>query len=39
MKSSGFADILEAIKVYKPIVIEGICFCYINYRSTTTLPS
>ena len=26
MKSSGFADILEASKVYKSTVIEGICF-------------
>ena len=37
MKSSGFADILEASKIYKPTVIEGICFYYINYNNTTTL--
>ena len=36
MKSSGFADILEANKVYKPTVIEGICFAYINYKNTIT---
>ena len=39
MKSSGFADILEASKIYKPTVIEGICFYYINYNNTTTLPN
>ena len=39
MKSAGFADILEANKVYKPTVIEGICFSYINYKNTTTLPN
>ena len=38
MESSGFADILEASKVYKPTAIEGILFYYINYRNTTTLP-
>ena len=38
MESSGFADILEASKVYKPTAIEGILFFYINYRNTTTLP-
>ena len=39
MKSSGFADILEASKVYKPTVIEVISFYYINYKNTTTLPN
>ena len=39
MKSSGFADILEANKVYKPTVIEGICFAYIKYKNTITLPN
>ena len=37
MKSSGFFDILEARKVYKPTVIEGICFYYINYKNTRIL--
>ena len=39
LKSSGFADILEASKVYKPTVIECISFYYINYKNTTTLPN
>ena len=39
MKSSGFADILEASKVYKPALLEGICFYYINYKNTTILPN
>ena len=39
MNSSGFTDILEASKVYKPTVTEGICFYYINYKNTTTLPN
>ena len=38
-KSSGFADILEVSKVYKPTVIESICFHYINCQKTTTLPN
>ena len=39
IQSSGFAHNLEASKVYKPTVKEGICFYYINYKNTTKLPN
>ena len=39
MKSSGFANILEASNVYKPTVIEGIYFYYVNYKNTATLQN
>ena len=37
MGSYGFADILEASKVYKPTVI--LLYIYSNYKNTRILPN